>query len=322
MSATVESPVPRRRAPERMIALVQEEDRLLIARAFHGSLPVGKDVERHLAGALRDALATPGSLARAQLAFSVARRYGMDVESSLALGTALEYFHTASLLFDDLPSMDDARERRGRACVHTVHGEGAATLAALALITRAYSLLWGALGTTEPSRAARAAELVSECLGVEGILEGQARDLHFDGGGAEDVLEVARGKTVTLIRLTLVLPALVGCAAEPEIRELETLAESWGLAYQVADDFKDKLWTRDEAGKSIARDGELGRPNLPGQAGADIALEHLGRLLEQAAECLASLTAGSPWPALDRLHALLRCEAASIRERVGLRACA
>ncbi|MEZ5330967.1 MAG: polyprenyl synthetase family protein [Thermoanaerobaculia bacterium] len=305
-----------------MIALVGDDERLLIAQDFGRSLPVGPRVERHLAGALRDALATPGSLARAQLAFSVARRFGLATERALALGTALEYFHTASLLFDDLPSMDDARDRRGKACVHTIHGEGAATLAALALITRAYSLLWGVLGTAEPSRAARAAELVSQCLGVEGILNGQARDLHFDGGGAEDVLEVARGKTVTLIRLTLVLPALVGGAAEAEIRSLETLAESWGLAYQVADDFKDKLWTRDEAGKSIARDGALGRPNLPGQAGVDVALEHLERLLARAAESLESLTSGASWPALDRLHALLRGEIGAIRQRVGLRACA
>lgn len=305
-----------------MIALVGEADRLRIARAFRESLPVGPAVEAHLAAAVRDALATPGSLARAQLAFAVGRRYGLDAGRALRLGTALEYFHTASLLFDDLPSMDDATERRGRPCVHTVHGEGAAVLAALALITRAYELLWRVLGSVEPARAGRAAGLVAECLGVGGILDGQARDLHFAAGDAEEVLAVARGKTVTLIRLTLVLPALAGTASEEELAALGALAESWGLAYQAVDDFKDRLWTRREAGKPTARDRALGRPNLPGRAGPDVALAHLERLMTEAAGQLALLRREGPWPALARLHGLLEREAASIRERLGLRACA
>jgi geranylgeranyl diphosphate synthase type II len=36
---------------------------------------------------------------------------------------ALEYFHTASLIFDDLPCMDNALERPGAPCVHVAFGE-------------------------------------------------------------------------------------------------------------------------------------------------------------------------------------------------------
>ena len=76
--------------------------------------------------------------------------------------------------------MDDARERRGRPCPHRTHGEASATLGALALITRAYGLLWEVLGTLDGERRARAGALVGECLGAEGILDGQARDLRFE----------------------------------------------------------------------------------------------------------------------------------------------
>ncbi|NJM12209.1 MAG: hypothetical protein HC889_10265 [Synechococcaceae cyanobacterium SM1_2_3] len=77
----------------------------------------------------------------------------------------MEYFHTASLIFDDLPSMDDAEERRGHPCPHKVHGESAAILGALALINRGYALLWKVLSRLPRQRRHRAAELVESCLG-------------------------------------------------------------------------------------------------------------------------------------------------------------
>ena len=124
---------------------------------------------------------------------------------------AIEYFHTASLVFDDMPAMDDARERRGAPCVHHRFDEATATLAALALINRAYALLWQVLGSLPDAARDAAARLVGDCLGAQGILSGQSRDLQFESSPRRehDVLAVAVGKTVTLIRLTLLLPALI-----------------------------------------------------------------------------------------------------------------
>ena len=71
-----------------------------------------------------------------------ASKWGVAEESARAMACGIEYLHTASLIFDDLPAMDDARMRRGAACVHVVHGESVAMLAALAMINRAYSMIW------------------------------------------------------------------------------------------------------------------------------------------------------------------------------------
>ena len=71
------------------------------------------------------------------------------------LAIALEYFHTASLLFDDLPCMDNASERRGVPCVHLAFGEAGAILAALALINRAYALSWRAVSGCFAASVAR-----------------------------------------------------------------------------------------------------------------------------------------------------------------------
>src|SRR5579863_9723530 len=121
-----------------------------LRRAFQAGFPMPHGTESHLAGALRDTLHHPGSMVRAELAFRIASVFGLHDDRSEQLAIAIEYFHTASLLFDDLPSMDDAQLRRGIPCAHHVHGEGAAILAALALINRAYSLVWKSVSGLSP----------------------------------------------------------------------------------------------------------------------------------------------------------------------------
>ena len=60
---------------------------------------------------------------------------GLNVyESALAV----EFFHTASLIADDLPCMDNDDERRERPSLHKVYGEAIALLASYALDHRSF----------------------------------------------------------------------------------------------------------------------------------------------------------------------------------------
>jgi len=294
-------PVAAEPRPPRAPRLLSGEEQIDVRVGFRYLLPTPETLEPGLRAALVDLVEHPGSLARAQLAFGVLRDCGVELEPARRLAVAVEYFHTASLVFDDMPSMDDATERRGRPCSHVAHGEANATLAALALINRAYALLWQVLAGLPPSTAAAAGALVTECLGAEGILDGQARDLRFgarqgerrsaaDGGDpAQEVLRVAEGKTVPLVRLALVLPAMAGGVGALALALLEQLSASWGLAYQILDDFKDGLMSREETGKSTARDGLLGRPNLPSAVGRGNAMARLEALLADARTALEAL---------------------------------
>jgi len=302
------------------LEILGAEDRRFVLEGFRRLLPAPVDLEPGLRAVVRDLLDHPGSLARAQLAFGVLRDLGGAPEAARALAVAVEYFHTASLVFDDLPSMDDARERRGRPCPHRAHGEAPAVLGALALINRAYGLLWGVLGALPPERSRRAAALVEECLGAAGVLDGQARDLRFDPrrAGAREVLRVAAGKTVPLVRLSLVLPALAGGASGAELALLEEVSESWGFAYQTLDDFKDLMSNREETGKSPARDRALGRPNLPAAVGFRAAMDRLVVFLGRGSTAIAALERRDRrWGRLGRLQRFLEDE----RRRLVLRAC-
>ena len=300
-------------------ALLNEEEFTAVLRGYQDGMDLGPATEPRLRQALEHVLAHPGSLVRAQLAYRLMKARGVAESHALGVAVAIEYFHTASLVFDDMPAMDAAAERRGVPCVHTVYGEATATLAALAFINRGYALLWQTIGTLPAANRDAAARLVSASLGVQGILNGQSRDLQFHASarGAREVLEVAEGKTVTLIRLTLLLPALVAGVETADRTTLDQLSRCWGLAYQVMDDFKDNLMTPQETGKTAARDAQLHRPNLPAAMGWDAAWHHLVTLMEDARTRVAQLQArDEAWSVLNRLQAVLDREQARIQTRL------
>jgi geranylgeranyl pyrophosphate synthase len=300
-------------------SIVAESDLGRLIASYRELLPLGASVEPALAAALRDVIEHPGNMIRGQLAWALLTegRRRRDVELATRVAIALEYFHSASLIFDDLPSMDDAALRRGRPCPHRVWGEGIAILAALALVNRAYELVWSAIAPLPARRRAQAAALVAGCLGVDGILGGQARDLDFERGTgtADDALAVAEGKTVSLIRLTLVMPAIIDGAGAAKRERLDEIAHRWGLAYQILDDFRDQLAENAETGKTAHRDDLLGRPNLPRLAGTGRALDDLARHLITARSLIARLAPSyGPATALARAQTFLEREAANVRD--------
>lgn len=279
--------------------------RALMAGSFTHGIGRLDRAEPRLAAALRDILSRHGSLVRAVAAYLTGLALGMNEEAARAIGCGIEYLHTASLIFDDLPAMDDARLRRGAACLHVVHGEPVAMLTALALINRGYALLWQGIHHASPSRRVEAAHWIDSKLGVHGLTGGQAWDLHGwrNGQTPAEVSEVAARKTADLLRLTIVLPAIVGNGTRREIQLLDRLATLRGLAYQAADDLKDIFSTEPDSGKTGGRDEELGRPNLVTAEGPAAAMRRCARLIAMGDRVQAALP-GSPekWRMLDTLR--------------------
>ena len=63
------------------------------------------------------------------------------IKPLLPVAAALEMVHTASLIHDDLPSMDDSNERRGQESCHIKFDPATAILAGDALLTKAFEML-------------------------------------------------------------------------------------------------------------------------------------------------------------------------------------
>jgi geranylgeranyl diphosphate synthase, type II len=269
---------------------------MLLGDAFRESLPLSAALDPHFESALRHVLDNPGSLVRPRMVVKMAAAYGLDANCANNLAIALEYFHTASLIFDDLPCMDNAAERRGAPCVHVVFGEPGAILSALALINRAYALTWAALAGSSNESRPHIMNYVEQRLGVDGLLNGQSLDLNYSAlpHNRATTERIAHGKTVSLIRLTLVLPALLAGAPAREIQLLERISACWGLSYQIVDDLKDVLQRPDDAGKTVARDILLDRPNIAAAIGVSGAVERLIRLLRVGDLSLRRLLARKP----------------------------
>lgn len=269
--------------------------------AYRSSFPIGSRDGR-LRALLNEVLDAPGALTRLRLGLLAGRTLGLPCDSSTSLATAFEYFHTASLILDDLPSMDNALERRGTICAHRKHGEAAAILGALAFINRAYALMWRSFARN-PAHADTAASHAEQCLGEVGVLDGQALDLHFrsSDGSRRAVARAALGKTVSLLRLTFVTPAMLAGANRRERLLLDRLSVYWGLAYQIADDCND-LAAPGTTRKTPGRDTLLGRPNYAIAAGSVATVHQLGRLLRLTDRTLGELIElRAAWKALRPL---------------------
>jgi geranylgeranyl pyrophosphate synthase len=296
---------------------LNELNTMPVADAFRGFLPLPAHLDPHLDAALGHVLSNPGSMVRPRMVLDVATAYGLDAEFANSLAIALEYFHTASLIFDDLPCMDNASHRRGVTCVHVAFGESGAILAALALINRAYALTWQALSGCPKERQPQVMAYLEHRLGVEGLLNGQSLDLHYSTlpHNRETTEQIAQGKTVSLIRLTLILPAMLAGAPARDIQLLERVAACWGLGYQIVDDLKDVLQSADETGKTVARDILLDRPNIAAAVGVTGAVERLGRLMRLGDMTLSRLLVRRPTLSfLGKLRSDLQGELSRVTE--------
>ncbi len=194
--------------------------------------------------ALHYALFPGGKRLRPILTLLGAELVGGRPADVLAAASAVEYVHTSSLIFDDLPCMDDAAERRGQSALHRRYGEGLSVLVALALLNASYGLVFHAQEAHQ-GRAVRAHQELVACVGTSGMVTGQTVDLSSAVG--ETVSHLARDhhhtvrnlKTSALMRLSLLLGAILCGANDVQLMALARFAELVGEAYQISDDVFD-----------------------------------------------------------------------------------
>lgn len=202
--------------------------------------------------AMRYATLSGGKRLRPILALAVSEVMGRPLRDVLEAACAVELVHTASLVLDDLPSMDNASSRRNRACTHTQFGEATAILASLGLIALAFDLVArNAQHATAPDVVTRAVHVLSHAVGTAGIILGQYGDLNTprSAGGLGDLETIHQHKAGALFLASVQLPALLIGMSESDTRAIERYAKCIGLAFQVTDDLLDAENPSEDAGK-------------------------------------------------------------------------
>ncbi len=220
-----------------------EKHRPQIERSLREHLPLAPpQVETQFNEAVEYALFSGGKRLRPVLTLLGAELFDGKPEMMIPAAIAGEFIHTSSLIFDDLPCMDNASERRGKTSLHEKFGEGLAILVALGFLNASYGLVF-VNHANLPERAMLAhAELV-ECIGAAGMLGGQSVDLALAkgaGNGSDYDFESVRNlKTSALMRLSLRVGAILACASHLDLVTLSRFAELLGDAYQLSDDLID-----------------------------------------------------------------------------------
>ncbi len=206
--------------------------------------------------AIADSLFAPAKRLRPILSLLVAEVLKGNPEAVLPAGCAIEMVHTASLILDDLPSMDDAKTRRGRPTCHVAHGEATAVLAAFALMNRAFEILaegWEG-GPDAAARGGIAREL-ARAIGTDGMIAGQSVDLLMTDLSIDfPTLEFIHSrKTGALFMASAALGAMAARARTAEVASVVAYAKNLGLAFQIVDDLIDATGGQ-EAGKDVGKD--------------------------------------------------------------------
>ena len=203
-----------------------------------------------LGTAMREAVLAPGKRFRGTLILLAGAATGEVGPGLVDIACALELAHTASLVFDDLPCMDDASTRRGRATTHVAHGESRAILAGIALVTEALGLLATARGA-EPAARARLVAILAGALGPAGLCAGQDKDLHAPKSPAGIVLEHDL-KTGALFTAGFEMLAVLRDLPEARTAGLVGIGRLLGRAFQCYDDLRNVVEDRG-AGSAPAR---------------------------------------------------------------------
>jgi farnesyl diphosphate synthase len=276
-----------------------------IDSVFDAMLPVPPDTSARLIEAMRYAAIGGGKRVRPLLVVSTASLFGVNRESALRAGAAIEAIHVYSLIHDDLPCMDNDDMRHGKPTLHRVYDEATAVLAGDALHALAFEILADVETSADPFTRSELILTLGQASGMSGMAGGQMMDMVADEEGIEydlhTITRLQQLKTGALLAASVEMGAILGKVPPQGRAHLRAYARDIGLAFQIADDLLDVEGDADKAGKTLRKDEVQGKQTFVTLMGVDKAREQARALVDQAVLRLASYG-----PEADILRALAR----------------
>jgi len=209
--------------PEALHSLLGPESSHALHSARTWLAGSGKRWRPLLAASVYDALQYPSVEASPKLVQTIA--------------VAVECFHKASLIHDDIEDNDDFRN--GAPTLHHEHGVPIALNAGDLLIGIGYRLL----ATCPADETARVRMLTAAAMAHCDLCVGQGDELHWRGRSdvpaSADLLQMFSRKTAPAFEVALLIGAIAGGADAETCAALADFSRALGVAYQIGDDQQD-----------------------------------------------------------------------------------
>ncbi len=236
-----------------------------IGNVINSYIPSGThdDMNKYLYDPLKAYSENGGKRHRPLICIAACLAVGGNPDDATSAAAAIEHFHTAALIHDDIA--DEAELRRGRPCLHLTEGTGLAiNMGDLAL-----SLVNGTVIKDPALDDATKVRVVTELIDMtRATVEGQALDIGWARDGRyditpEDYLTMAMHKTAHYSgAVPLAIGAIIGGGTESQIEALRNYGLDTGLAFQIQDDILNLVGTEESTQKDFRNDITEGKRTL------------------------------------------------------------
>ncbi len=174
-------------------------------------------------------------------------------EKALPFSTIVELVHTGTLCCDDVE--DDSKLRRGKPCMHLIHGVDIAVNNGCALYFIPLTILYRNTENISQEQIVKIYNLYGEEM--LRVSTGQAMDILWHKGNKEDIseqeyLQMVAYKTGVLARFAARLGAIIGNASPEQIEALGKFGEAIGVGFQIQDDLLELTGEEFKKGKGSA----------------------------------------------------------------------
>lgn len=221
------------------------------------------DMRRYLYEPLARYTSNAGKRHRPLMCMLACEAVGGSSDDARAAAAAIEHFHTAALIHDDIE--DASQTRRGEPCLHVREGLGLAINAgdlALSLVTGTVVEDPG-LGDAMKLRVLKElVDMTTRTIEGQALDIGWARDDRFDLT-IEDYLVMANHKTAFYSgAMPLAIGSIIGGGSETQTQTLRAFGLASGLAFQIQDDVLNLVGTREATKKDFRSDITEGKRTL------------------------------------------------------------
>jgi geranylgeranyl diphosphate synthase type I len=238
------------------------------------------DMERYLYDPLRQFSDNAGKRHRPLICLLACEAVGGDPEMARTAAAAIEHFHTAALIHDDIE--DSSLTRRDEPCMHITEGLGLAINAgdlALALVCGTVIDDEGLEDSIKLRVLGELVAMTTRTIEGQALDIGWARDDRFDLS-VDDYLVMANHKTAFYSgAIPLAVGAMIGHGTETQVEVLRDFGMATGLAFQIQDDVLNLVGTKESTKKDFRSDLTEGKRTLVAIHALQFSI-HRERLLE------------------------------------------